>query len=454
MPVRHLDLRVLERFAAAALRREEMIQAGRHLSSCLPCRVRLRREVRGGARILQRLHLSEQRISTSAEYEEIFDRLSGSASEKVQRIEGEKADAPQLLRTWSEIPLVERPVISRSDLRFHTAAFVEALLESSRNTWSDDPVRAEAFAGLALEIVDCLEPEKYGRGLIKDLQARAWGFIANARRIHSDLRGAEDAFQTAEVNLLDGSGDPLEWARLLDLKASLRRAQRRFEEALKLLDEVVVICRKTHDQHGEGRALIGKALIYDYAGEPEQAVPLLSEALAKVDRSCEPRLTFSILNNLTRCLVGLGEYEKAEALLPEARQAAIEIGTEDDRTRSLWVEGTLDLGTRRLGPAEEKLQTVRDRYVEMGIGYNAALVSLDLAKVYLLQGRTQETKRLAAEMHPIFVSREVQREAIAALLVFQQAAEQETASLHLIDEVIRSVKRAQANPQARLERPA
>jgi len=290
--------------------------------------------------------------------------------------------------------------------------------------------------------------------LINDLKARAWGFIANARRIHSDLRGADEAFQTAEEHLINGSGDPLECARLLDLKASLRRAQRRFDDALSLLDEVIGICQKTHECHLEGRTLIGKALIYDYASEPEMAVPLLFQALPKIDRRQEPRLLFTILQNLTLSLVALGEYEKAEALLPEARQAALELGTADDMTRSLWVEGLLDLGKQRLGEAEEKLQTVRDRYVEMGIGYNAALVSLDLAKVYLLQGRTQETKRLAAEMHPIFVSREVQREAIAALLVFQQAAEQETASLHLIDEVIRSVKRAQANPQARLERPA
>lgn len=453
MPVRHLELWVLENFAAARLPHEEMIRAGRHLSSCSACRARMRREVRKGAKILERLHLADQAVSTPAEYEELFEHLSARTFDRVQRIQNEKVCVPQLLEELHGHPASEQSLIVQREARFHNAALVEALLEDARRTWSDEPFRSESFASLALGLADRLDRRVYGKGLVNDLMARAWGFVANARRIHSDLRGAEEAFRAAEELLGDGSGDPLEWARLLDLKASLRRAQRRFEEALQLLDEVIAICRKTRERHLEGRALISKALIYDYASEPEQAVPLLSDALEKIDRQQEPKLLFSILQNLTLSLVALGEYERASAMLPQARQAAIEFGTADDLTRTLWVEGLLDLGEQRFVEAEGKLKSVRDRYIEMGIGYNAALVSLDLAKVYLLQGRSPETKQLAAEMHPIFVSRDVHREAIAALLVFQQAAEQESASLRLVEEVIRSVRRAQAGPPKGPERP-
>lgn len=410
------------------LRPEEMLRAGRHLSACGACRVRLRDEVANGAQILQRLHLDEDQVLEAANYEEVFDRLSERSVEGIERTEREKSAAPFLLQKLADCPIAEQGSLLRCDPKFHTAPFVESLLKSAQSSWSDDQAGSERLSRLALEVTDHLDPALYGSGLINDLRARAWGFVANARRIYSDLRGADEAFREAECLLVEGSGDPLESARLLDLKASLRRAQRRFGEALGLLEEVVGICRKVHEIHLEGRALIGQALIHDYAEEPEKAVPLLFDALTKIDLAQEPRLLWTILQTLTLSFIGLGEYLRAAALLPETQRVAAEVGTADDLTHTLWVEGLLDLGLQRYAAAEVKLKAVRDRYAELGIGYNTALASLDLAKVYLSQGRTAETKRLVAEIHPIFVSRDVQREAIAALLVLQQAIAQERAS--------------------------
>jgi tetratricopeptide (TPR) repeat protein len=435
------------------LQPETMIQVGRHLSVCSTCRTRLR-QLRGGKEVLQRLRIEESTRSAGEDYEALFERLTKGASDRVSVIEREKARTPALLYELGELAVENQRLRLNEDSRFHTAALVEALLDNVRAEWSEDQMRAERKAQLALEIAGHLDPTLYGNSLANDLRARAWSFIGNVRRIHSDLRGAEEAFQAAESVLEEaGSGDPLERARLLDLKASLRRAQRRFVEALGLLDEAIEIYRKTRDHHLEGRALISQAMIHGYADTPEKAVPLLFKALEMIDRKEEPRLLFTIFNNLSFDLVALGEYEQAGQLLPEAHRAALEFGTPDDCFRALWVEALLDLGREHLAEAEPKLRSVREHFIQSGIGYNAALVSLDLAKIYLMQGRTAETKGLAAEMHPIFVSRDVQREAITALLVFQQAAERENASLRLVDEVIRSVRRAQAGPARRPERP-
>jgi tetratricopeptide (TPR) repeat protein len=454
MSIRHFDSAVLQRFAAITLQPERMIQVGRHLSVCSICRVRLRR-VQGGQEVLQRLHIEDSTALVGEEYEALFERLATKAFDRASTIEREKARTPALLQELNGLSFEDQRLTLGDDSRFHSAALVEALLESVRTEWSDDQARAERTAHLALEVADRLDAKIYGRSLANDLRARAWSFIGNARRIHSDLRGAEEAFQAAESVLEEaGSGDPLERARLLDLKASLRRAQRRFGDALALLDEAIEIYRKTRDRHLEGRTLISQAMIHGYAEAPEKAVPLLFKALEMIDRDEEPRLLYTIFNNLSFDLVALGQYDRASEFLPEAHRTAREFGTVDDCFRALWVEALLDSGHEDLAAAESKLRLVRDHFVQNGIGYNAALVSLDLAKVYLLQGRTEETKRLAAEMHPIFVSRDVQREAIAALLVFQQAAERENASLRLVEEVIRSVRRAQAGPQPRPERPA
>ena len=101
--------------------------------------------------------------------------------------------------------------------------------------------------------------------------------------------------------------------------------------------------------------------------------------------------------------------------------------------------------------AEAKLRLVRDEFVAEGIGYDAALASLDLAKIYLGQGRTAETRQLAAEMHSIFISREIHREALVALVFFQRAAEQERATVQLVEEVTSYLRRAQSNPGLRFE---
>ncbi len=96
--------------------------------------------------------------------------------------------------------------------------------------------------------------------------------------------------------------------------------------------------------------------------------------------------------------------------------------------------------------AEEALRQVREGFIAAEIGYDVALVSLDLAALYLEAGRTAEVKQLAAEMLPIFASRQVHREAIMAWTVFRQAVEQEVATVRVIEEVAARIREVQARP--------
>jgi hypothetical protein len=78
---------------------------------------------------------------------------------------------------------------------------------------------------------------------------------------------------------------------------------------------------------------------------------------------------------------------------------------------------------------------LRGELIGRELGYDAALLSLDLAHVYTEQGRSAEMRRLAEEILPIFQSRDVQREILAALLVFQKAARMEKVTLDLVKEL-------------------
>lgn len=81
-----------------------------------------------------------------------------------------------------------------------------------------------------------------------------------------------------------------------------------------------------------------------------------------------------------------------------------------------------------------------------------AMVSLDLALVYAKQGRTAELQQLAEEMHAIFESQEIHREAFAALLLFQEAAREERLTVERVEGFIRYFKKARVNPGLRFGR--
>ena len=69
-----------------------------------------------------------------------------------------------------------------------------------------------------------------------------------------------------------------------------------------------------------------------------------------------------------------------------------------------------------------------------------ALVSLELAAIYFEQGRMAEIKTLASELVPVFRANDLRREAVAALILFQKAAQIEKISLGLIQSTISQLR--------------
>jgi tetratricopeptide (TPR) repeat protein len=384
-------------------------------------------------------------------YEEALDRSEILTADQERVIEKERSGAPGLFVEVTKLSPEQQRLLIRNSPRFRTWGLCELLLERCMATTVRDSRGAQWLASLALEVAARLDSSFYRKGLVQDLHARAWGYLGNARRVGADLRSAEDAFLKAEVFLQNGSRDPVELAVFLDLKASLRRAQRRFPEALKLLRRAVSIFFRHGHLHRAGRSLVNMSTIHHCSGELKEAVPLLYEALKMIDSDQEPRLELCVRHNLIDDLAETGQFFEAQKLYRESRPLYRSFPDAVTQNRRRWVKGKISLGLGRTKQAEKLLLAACDGFAAEDLPYDTALVSLDLAIVYAREGRTADLKRLAQEMLPIFSSLQIHREALAALTFLRKALDAEQASFDLVSRVAKYLRRAKHDPGLRFE---
>jgi tetratricopeptide (TPR) repeat protein len=374
--------------------------------------------------------------------------------DRALRILREHARVPELLARLDALSAEERQSLVRTDPELQSWPLGQRLVESCLDLVYAEAGKAEELAELVIALSQMLDPGRYGTELVNDFKAKAWACLVEVLRSRADLRGAEEAFAVAENLLAGGTGDVLEEARLLELKAALRRDQLRLDEAHSLLDDVQAVYRQFRDFHQVGRALVQKGTVYGAANELEPAIRWLRKGLGLIDPTRERRLELSARHSLMLYLHESGRDQEAWFLLKASRPEFVEHGGELLRLRLRWLEGKIQQSLERFAEAEEALVEARRGFLEQGVGFEAALVCLDLAGLYAAQSRAGEMRRLVEEMLPIFQSRDIHREAIAALIVFQQAVRMEKLSADLLDEIRSFLRRARTDPKLRFEYPA
>jgi tetratricopeptide (TPR) repeat protein len=360
-----------------------------------------------------------------------------------------RAEAPQLLKELLPLNPEERLVRLHADQRFVSWGLCELLIRRSCQTAPEQPFEAYHLADLAVHVADRIaEGDLFEERWVYQLRGLAWAALGNALRVQGDLTGAERGFDMADswweggtAGTEDAMGyEPVLW----DLKASLRIAQRRFPEALRLLEDAVerFLHGEYPDPHPAGRSLISKALLLTEQGDREPAIQALKKANGLIDPEREPRLLLCVRHNLADNLSKADRFQEAAALLPDLKELAATHGSAKDRLRLEWVEGRVAAGLGDHEQAQRLLTKVRQTFLAEGNAFDAALASLDLSISYLAEGKTAEVRELADEMVTVFRDLEVSREPLAALLLFQEAARRETATVDLAREVAASLTRA------------
>jgi transcriptional regulator with XRE-family HTH domain len=326
-------------------------------------------------------------------------------------------------------------------------AFVELLAEESEKAASDDADLALKLADLTLWLAKKV-PEVDRR----QCEGFAWGIVGNARRVRSDLKAARKAFSlSARLWKAESFGTPADlpgW-RLLDLEASLWIDLRKPARALALLDQATEAAPQSGDS--QARLWLKRSNALALMGDTEGAIEAGEKARSLLGSDSSPRLHWIVQFYLMESLCEVGRAAKAEELLDGLRALTAQIGNGLDSLRLRWLEAKIAAGVGRVAEAIAALSRVRADFAEKTIRYDEALASMELAALYLMQGRTADVKRLVRQMEPIFRAKGVHEEAKKALELFRQAVELETVTLELVRRVVAYLYRAQHNPELRFE---
>ncbi len=329
--------------------------------------------------------------------------------------------------------------VARSRTRFRGPILIRLVLEASRKALREDYETAYQLAALALSIAD-------RSAATFDLHVLAAAAMGNACRAQCDLRKAETHFDY--VRFLLHSQDVTDLAVLAevdDLEGSLRKDQRRFEQAEELLGRAIALYRVNDRDAQAAKVTLILADVHYYRGDLPRAISTLERVLPQIRVSSEIRDYLCARHNLALYLTSSGRHEEALELFEEDAEMFDRHGRPVDKIRRRWVEGMVLAGLGRQAAAEQAFVGARDSLVERGMGFAAAMVSMDLAALYLRTGRTGEVRALAESMIPIFQAQDIHREALAALILFQEAARREAVTLTLVERLSAYLREAEVD---------
>jgi len=418
----HLKVKDFERFlrnATATGTAPRNTRLVRHLlAACAPCQENLR--------------AAASSSPEAYDYGTSFADAEQSLAAFLAEDRTSDVSAEDLLAELAQLPpavQVERVASGR----YAVPSFVKYLIDASHGVRYQDPARMLHFANLARLAAEACPVEAVGSEPRQaDLRAQAWRQYGNSLRVLGHLGEAEEAISVARRHLEEGTRDPLLRARFCTQAVSLRLAQRRFDKAIELAEEAGQIYRDLEDDHAFASTLVQKAIACLYAGEGEESVQILNRAIPLIEAERDPNLLLSACHNLVRSYIELGRPEQALSLYSETRDLYRRSKDPLLKLRLAWQEGLLlrDLG--HLRASETILLDARQGFVDRELFYEAALISLDLAAVYVKLQAESQLKQAVAETVPIFRSLGVERELLGSLLQLQQPPHQNRQTLALL----------------------
>ncbi len=330
----------------------------------------------------------------------------------------------------------------RHELLFGGPELFELLSRRSRELGRRNRRHGVELAELALATVEgsaAVLGERYGA-----LHALALARLGNARRLAGDLQGANEAFQRGEAlwAIPDGVRVRHVETEILSLKASLRLFERRFAEALELLDRTLDISRGHGDVEMRVNSLLQRIALNGYLDRPQEMFPDLDEVQALLETQTNPDriLILGIFQERTLANLETGNSAEAKKCLTSARALCKELDHPMTRHQLEWIEGRLAQDDGEVVMAERFYRQARVGFFELGDRITGALAAVDIAILCHQQGRFPEVMALiTGDVLPVLEEVPLRDEAVAAIELLREAVAAEAialASLHKAREAL------------------
>ncbi len=378
----------------------------------------------------------------------LLDRLPAELAASEQALRRARRDVARLRGLPPE---ERRPAAERARQGCRGTAFASLCLEEARSCLPGQPRDALGWAEAAVFGATWAGPSRQPRvpAATQALRARALAHRGNALRILERLEDAEDDFDRALALLRDGGvTDLAAQAEVATLEASLHRDRRRFAAAEGALHVAGLLQTVREDRPALAKARLMQGTVYHAWGRPEDALVAAEAAEEALEGNGfpPPRLRLAVRHNRGFYLCELGRFADAREVLEASRDLYAQFDDAWTRLRLAWLEGKLGAGLGRDGEAEERFRAARDGFLTEGSAYDAALVSLELAALYLHRGRCAEVRELAEEMVATFRRLGVHREAVEAAGLFARAAAQEALTAAFLARLAHYLRQARCGP--------
>lgn len=342
---------------------------------------------------------------------------------------------------------------------------VVALLEASWQARFESSERMEQLAERARDLAEGMSTEAAGgTGRLADLRCRAWAGLANAQRVCDRLSDAKASLDRAFFCFAEGTKSAALHMLLHEVLASLAADERNFFLAEESAHTVYQIAREERDFHHAGQALLQAGTYMGWAGRPREAARYLKRGLRLIDTTREPELEALALQNLADFLVDCREFKRAQRLVWDLER---QYGRGEQDVLGLKLRGIqakIHFGEGELDRAEAEYLTLREGLERVGRPYPAAIAALELSQVYLaaaekaLHGDGPEGERRALlekfahtviAALAIFRSLQIDREALAAVILLEHSLHRESFSRDLLQQVIATLRNADRTTRAR-----
>jgi tetratricopeptide (TPR) repeat protein len=429
----HLTEEQTRRFIEGDLSPEENRNALTHVLLCPLCARQLDPLALSGATPAEPEKLEP---AVDRAYDAAIDRAYQSALRAARDSEARRASSPASRFDHSDLEQVSE------------------LLDRSFAVRYSDPREMVRLAERAATTAKRLDPLRYGPALRADWRARSLAELANAYRVAERFDDSADAYAEAETQCHQGTLDVLLFARLLDVRASLLADRRELGAACEILRQLHLLYLEVGEVHPAGRALVSRGIYTHFAGDPRAAVGFLSDGLLLLDRERDPALAAGAEQGLLHALVDCGQVAEAAAILRRSGLRQAFAGQPLNLAKLLCLEGKIHKGLGHLVPAEKALREARTLLARHSQLFVWGMAGLELASVWLRQGKLDAVREVAEETYATFCDLEIHREAKAALEVLLEACRRERATVHLVERLGGFFERLEQDPQLAFSREA